>query len=526
VGHKKRLLLILVSILISLVISSCTSSGINERETTSITGQTQNTNTDSASTDEQNGKSAPDYELVFPDNAVNEIVISITPENYTAMMADMSERYGEFGSGENHNPADDLAAGGGNKPPFTAPADDDQNKIIPNEDEQQSLQQDKAIRQKDRNAAPGGRMMLMDSKENPIWVEATIDFNGETWEHIGIRYKGNSSLKSSWSSGNHKLPFKLDFDQFEDEYPETEDQRFYGFKQLSFASNFSDPSYLRELVAADIFRDAGVPAAQTAFYAVYIDSGDGAAYYGLYTAVEVVDDTVIETQFNDDSGNVYKPSGTAATFAEGTFNTQSMDLETNLEDANYSDVEALYSIINADYRISDPVQWRADLEAVFDVDTFLRWLATNTIIQNWDTYGSMSHNFYLYHDPESDQLVWIPWDNNEALRNARGRNAAVELDLSNVGENWALIRTIMDDETYKTRYDAYLTEIVLEVFNPERMETIYTDLHALIIPYVKKEQAEFTTLSDLTLFESSVETLMQHTRERYEAAIGYLQTLD
>ena len=51
---------------------------------------------------------------------------------------------------------------------------------------------------------------------------------------------------------------------------------------------------------------------QTAFYEVYIDYGEGAQYFGIFTAVEIVDDTLIESQFSDDSGNVYKPDGAGA----------------------------------------------------------------------------------------------------------------------------------------------------------------------------------------------------------------------
>ena len=76
------------------------------------------------------------------------------------------------------------------------------------------------------------------TSENPMWVAATITFEGKTWTHVGVRYKGNSSLKSSWSQGTLKLPFKLDFDEFEDDFSEIDDQRFYGFKQLSLANGF------------------------------------------------------------------------------------------------------------------------------------------------------------------------------------------------------------------------------------------------------------------------------------------------
>ena len=72
------------------------------------------------------------------------------------------------------------------------------------------------------------------------------------------------------------------------------------FKQLSFGA--SDDLRLiacsARKVTADIFREAGVPAAETAFYAVYVDNGAKAMafkYWGIYTAVELPDDTLIET---------------------------------------------------------------------------------------------------------------------------------------------------------------------------------------------------------------------------------------
>ena len=356
--------------------------------------------------------------------------------------------------------------------------------------------------------------------QNPAWVEAEFSFDGESWEHIGIRFKGNSSLRSTWGSGSIKLPFKLDFDQYEDEYLETEDQRFYGFKQLSFASNYRDDSVLREKIAADLFREAGVPSAQTAYYAVNIDYGEGPVYIGLYTAVEVVDDTLIETQFSDDSGNVYKPEGAGATFAAGSFSEGSFDKETNQEEDDYSDILALFDILHDQTRISDPESWRENLEAVFDVDTFLNWLAVNTVIQNWDTYGVMNHNYYLYNDPETGQLVWIPWDNNESFKsNGQMRDrSALQLDLSGVGDNWPLVSYLRDDPVYYQKYLSYMDEFLADGFVLEEMVETYQYYHSLIAPYVMEEGQEFTQISSTQAFERSVADLIQHTQERVKGA--------
>jgi spore coat protein H len=454
--------------------------------------------------DQDPASDGPDYDVVFPQAAVNEIILTISPENWDLMLEDMTEIYGEQGSGQRAGPAGrpgqapekgkNPDADGQNSPPAMMPE------------------------------RPGEAMMGSVEDKNPVWVDAEFSFDGESWEHIGIRFKGNSSLRSTWGSGSLKLPFKLDFDQYEDKYPKTEDQRFYGFKQLSFASNYRDDSLLREKIAADLFREEGVPSAQTAYYAVNIDYGEGPVYFGLYTVVEVVDDTLIETQFSGDSGNVYKPEGAGATFAAGSFSEGSFDKETNQDEDDYSDILAIFDILHDQTRTSDPESWRENLEAVFDVDTFLNWLAVNTVIQNWDTYGVMQHNYYLYTDPETGQLVWIPWDNNESFKsNGQMRDrSALQIDLSGVGDNWPLISYLRDDPIYYLKYLSFMDDFLVDGLVLEEMEETFQYYHSLIAPYVMEEGQEFTQISSSQAFEKSVAELIQYTQERIKAAENFL----
>jgi spore coat protein CotH len=446
-----------------------------------------------------------DYDTVFPQDEVNEITIQITPENWQAMLDDMTENYGAQGAGGGLRPPDGAGQPPkGGKPGF--PGEDGAGQPRPGQNPQ----------------VEGGGLVWEADDNNPIWVEAEIIFEEESWQHVGIRFKGNSSLRNTWSSGSLKLPFKLDFDQYEDDYPKTEDQRFFGFKQLSFASNFKDDSYLREKVAADLFREAGVPSAQTAFYAVTIDYGEGPIYLGLYTAVELVDDTVIKTQFSDDSGNVYKPFGTGATFSAGSFSEASFDKETNQDEEDYSDILALYDALHSDLRMTDPEAWRTQLEAVFDVDNFLNWLAVNTVIQNWDTYGVMHHNYFLYNDPETEQLVWIPWDNNESLGEIGGVRSAISVDLGEVGENWPLISFLRDDPVYFQKYQDYLEDFLEDVFSVDELADTFTYYHDLIAPYVTTEDPETTLISSWNAFERSVDELIDHVRSQIRVTEGFL----
>lgn len=358
-----------------------------------------------------------------------------------------------------------------------------------------------------------------------------------------------------------KLPFKLDFDEFEDDYPEINNQRFYGFKQLSFANGFSDDTYMREAVAYDLLEEAGLVAAETAYYKVILDYGEGPVDLGLYIAIEVVDDTVIKRYFGNDKGNIYEADGQAVSLAEGTFDRieTSFQKENNEQEADWSDIQALYEVLHSQERTTAPEAWRANLESVFDVDSFLEWLAISAVLQHWDTYGGMSHNFYLYHDPDTNQLVWISWDHNHVLGGTGapagrreqpaietrepvtetqgpaveieqpegrmggpggqrgwpgGRN--VSLAKVDVGDNWPLIRFLLDDPTYYERYINYLKETSSDLFNTDKLAMKYQELAELIGPYAEEKEQD--------TFETAVQSLTERTYERARAVADFLAT--
>lgn len=360
------------------------------------------------------------------------------------------------------------------------------------------------------------------SDEDPVMVEADVFYEWQQWYKIGIRYKGNSSLMSTRSSGNGKLSFKLDFDEYEDEYPWIKNQRFFGFKKLSLKNNFSDASIIREKVASDIFADAGLAVSHTALYEVYVDYGEGPVYFGVYTLVEEVDDTVIKTQFSDD-GNLYKPDGAAASFAEGSYNEDQYVKKNNESKSDYSDVAALLEAVNDDRRITDPVTWRANLDAIFDTDVFLHYLAINTTIQNRDTYGSMTHNYFLYNDPDTGKLTWIPRDNNESLQ--AGKRGDTSLNFASItGGEWPLIEYLYADDVYRAIYEQYLQETIDGPFAVETMQAKYDYYADLVEPYALAEQQWYSFLNGDNAFAAAISSLKQHVVDRVAAVQAYLDS--
>jgi len=394
---------------------------------------------------------------------------------------------------------------------------------------------------------------------DPIYVPVTVSYDGRTWVSVGMRYKGNSSLfMSAMRPGAGKVPFRLDFDRYEDEVPATLDQRFYGFQKLTFSSNYSDDSMLKEVLATEVFRDQGVPAARAAFYRIFVDTGNGDEYWGLYTMIEdPADGAMLEAQFGDDDGNLYKPEGSGANW--GYFDATGFGKKTNESEADFSDIEAAVAALHAPQE--DAAAWRAGLESRFDVDGFLRWLAVNSLIANWDSYGQMSHNYYLYGDPEDGgRLHWIPWDHNMSFGLGRGGMpqrfggapggppggafagppggppdpvfarfigagpgmATGDLLHRQVdGRSWPLIARILADDVYATRYRLALEQALDGMLAPETFDARVRELHALVAPFVvgpNGERPSHTTLNSPGGFERADDQLIELMTTQREAA--------
>jgi len=501
-------------------------------------------------------RSRPDYDRVFATDRVHEIRITIAAERFRAMQDDLKSvlpagmgpglpfpAAGERGRGARGGFPDlaVMAAACSNKKPdeaCTANGVDGQCTDVPLGGGLACMPAGFAGIGRG-GLGRGGAPSL--TTRDPIYVPVTVVHDGRIWTQVGMRYKGNSSLVASNASGNGKIPFRLHFDRYEDEAPAIRNQRFYGFQKLTFSSNLADDSQLRELLAVEVFRDRGVPAARAAFYRVFVDTGSGPEYWGLYTMIEdPADGAMLDAQFGSSRGNLYKPEGPGANWSL-PFTREGFVKKTNERAADFSDVQAAVTALHAPR--NNPPAWRTALEARFDVEHFVRWLAVNTVIQNWDAYGGLAHNYYLYGDPSrKGQLRWIPWDHNFAfgagpmgggrgfggLARGFGRGGFPAPPVGGgapppmppfggnrgdvlhrqVGETWPLIQLILDDDVYAARYRAELQRALEGLLEPGAFERRARALHTLIAPAVVGERGErptHTTVSSADAFTAALD---------------------
>ncbi|RPI86796.1 MAG: hypothetical protein EHM42_05680, partial [Planctomycetaceae bacterium] len=127
------------------------------------------------------------------------------------------------------------------------------------------------------------------------WVQATVSFEGKSWKKVGVRYSGDGSYMAA--GNNLKRPLRLEFTRFGG-------APFHGLAAIDLHSGTQDPSRVRESLAFDLCRAAGVEAPRTGLAEVTLSVPGKLDHepLGLYTLVEVVDGVFARDRFGTDSG--------------------------------------------------------------------------------------------------------------------------------------------------------------------------------------------------------------------------------
>ncbi|MBI4582593.1 MAG: CotH kinase family protein [Planctomycetes bacterium] len=238
-------------------------------------------------------------------------------------------------------------------------------------------------------------------KDPFTYVPGWISIDGRKVENVGIRYKGNSTFHGR----QKKRSFKVDLDRFE------KDKNFSGHTKLNLHHPFKDPSYLREVVAYQLFREAGVPAPRSVHVRLVLEvpGVHERAYQGVYTSTEQLGDRFLKERFQVEEGYaLYKLEGLGDLGAGGPPGAAQRALEHKAGEKRASEVGQLLRALSPE---ADP----GELKKVFDTETFLRWLAVNAILANWDSYAGTGHNAFLFYHPVEGRFVLLPWDVNEAF---------------------------------------------------------------------------------------------------------------
>ncbi len=138
---------------------------------------------------------------------------------------------------------------------------------------------------------------MLDSAASEEYIECGVALNGESVSSAGIRCKGNSSLSMTQ---DERYSFKINFGEY------VKKQTFHGLDKMVLNNTQSDNTFIKEYLSYYLLSKAGVKTPLFAMAEIYVNG----EYWGLYLAVECIDDSFIERTFSTDGGFLYKPDGT------------------------------------------------------------------------------------------------------------------------------------------------------------------------------------------------------------------------
>lgn len=399
---------------------------------------------------------------------------------------------------------------------------------------------------------------FLETCENEAYAMCSVTIDGETVREIGIRAKGNSSLTQVKQSGNNRYSFKLEFDHYQDGV------NYQGLDKLSLNNIIQDNTYLKDYLCYQLMGAFGVAAPLCSYVYLTVNGED----WGLYLAVEGVEESFLERNYGSGSGELYKPDNmdlggghgdggafelpedfdfsTARpqegqppegmeAFGPGGEGMNSDDLKLLYTDDDYDSYANIFD--NAKTDITDKDKSRLigslktlnegeEIENVVEVEEVIRYFVVHNFVCNFDSYtGSMVHNYYLYE--EDGVLSMIPWDYNLAFGGFQMGGDATSMvnfpiDTPVSGgsvEDRPMLSWIFADETYTQQYHALFDQFIAEIFESGAFQAELDRVVELISPYVEKDPTKFCTYEE---FETGAAALKDFCLLRAQSVRGQL----
>lgn len=282
------------------------------------------------------------------------------------------------------------------------------------------------------------------------WFRADATVDGQALGPVGVRKKG---LLGSVTPD--RPSFRLDFDH------EVSGVRLHGLEKVVLNNGRQDPSRLRTCLAHDWFADAGLVAPRCALAHVVVNGED----LGVYALTEAIDEDLVRRVEGVAPGALYE--GTLSDFREGWLAT--------FEAEGEGDGRELQAVVDALEADDDTVL--AALDAVIDVDAFLRFWAAESFAGHWDGHTGNTNNFYVYANGTDGRLRFVAsgpdavWDSRQPF----GAGAPIW-----VTTTAALANRLIRVPEGKARFEAELQRLVDEVWaEDERLARVDADKELL-----------------------------------------------
>ena len=331
---------------------------------------------------------------------------------------------------------------------------------------------------------------------------ASLKFGGETYDSIGVRFKGQTSYGMGGSSQKKSFNITMDFVR--------DGQQLEGYKTLNLNNSFEDASFMREVFYYHLLRNHA-PAAKANFVRLYINDQD----WGIYQNVQQLNKDFLKEWWVSNDGSNFRADSPTSTFGggpgggggpqwgDGTAALNYLGEDTTLYQKYYTlkSTDSAYAwdeLIEACMVLNQAEisTMTTTLAPYFDLDKILWHLAGEVLFADDDSYiykGKM--DYYLYRDAETGRITTFDYDGNSVMKN---QNVNWSPFYNEAKVNYPLMNRLLKNTHLRQRYLAHLRVLINEYFDETTSSALIDKYASLIDAAVQADPKKRTTYTQFT----------------------------
>lgn len=357
--------------------------------------------------------------------------------------------------------------------------------------------------------------LLHQNYNSDDYILATLTYNGEVYDSVGVQFKGETSYLRPKQEGSSKFSFDIKIGEF------VEDQEIDGYSTLNLNNAFEDDSFMREIIYG---RLAGkhIPAPRGNYLTLTLNG----EHWGLYTNIQQVNNDLLSEWFPSNDGirwradSDFEPGGgpgpggggPGGQWGDGT-------AALNYLGEDLAEYQQYYKLKSTD--VEDPWLYLVDvcrtlnapnstdylknISNLIDLDATLWFLATEILFSDDDSYVYKGKNDYsLFYELQTGLMQPLEIDGNSIL-------SPINLNWSPFyhvsEENYPLLNRLLVIPEVRQRYLAHVRTILTDSFN-EDTQALIESLRPFIADHVAEDPKTSTTFSQFNIGVNRLKNLI------------------
>ena len=163
-----------------------------------------------------------------------------------------------------------------------------------------------------------------DNCKSEEYYNCTVVIDNEAYKNVAIRGKGNTSLSQVT---NDRYSYKIEFDHYDST------NTYYGLDKLCLNNIIQDNTYMKDYLTYQMMNEMGVAAPLCSYVYITVNGED----WGLYLAVEGVEESFLQRNYGKDYGELYKPD--SMNMGGGRGNGEKFDMDEFMNDSESDNSE-------------------------------------------------------------------------------------------------------------------------------------------------------------------------------------------